>query len=89
MTRNDFSELLGVSPQQIQKYEKAQDRINASSLKQIADATKKPLLYFYDKQEDTTAIINKHTFAVMEALSKISNPKTRTIIENLILTLGA
>ena len=47
LSQERLADLLGVSFQQVQKYEKGANRIAASRLFQICDATKTPLSYFY------------------------------------------
>lgn len=44
----ELGELVGVSFQQIQKYEKAQNKVSASNLFQIAHALNRPINAFFD-----------------------------------------
>jgi len=48
LTRERLGELIGVSGQQIHKYELAKNRISASRLFEIAQIMKVPLNYFFD-----------------------------------------
>lgn len=47
MSQNELGEMLGVSFQQVQKYEKGVNRVGASRLSQIADALQVPITFFY------------------------------------------
>jgi transcriptional regulator with XRE-family HTH domain len=48
MTQEKLGDALGVSFQQVQKYEKGANRISASRLRQIASALDVPVTHFYD-----------------------------------------
>jgi transcriptional regulator with XRE-family HTH domain len=52
MTQERLGDALGVSFQQVQKYEKGANRISASRLRQIAAALEVPVTHFYDAAED-------------------------------------
>jgi transcriptional regulator with XRE-family HTH domain len=47
MSQEKLGEALGLTFQQIQKYEKGANRISASRLQQISDALNTPLSYFF------------------------------------------
>ena len=51
LTQMDLSELIGVSYQQVQKYEKGSDNISVERLKQIAKAVNVPLALFFGSAE--------------------------------------
>jgi transcriptional regulator with XRE-family HTH domain len=48
MTQEELGDAIGVTFQQVQKYEKGANRISASSLQQIADMLGVPVAYFFD-----------------------------------------
>src|SRR5258708_40354926 len=50
VSQNDLAKKLGVSFQQVQKYEKGVNRVGAARLQQIADALDVPITHFYDNQ---------------------------------------
>ena len=52
MTQEKLGVALGVSFQQVQKYEKGANRISASRLRQIASALDVPVTHFYDAAGD-------------------------------------
>jgi len=48
MTQTDLATLIGVSFQQLQKYERGSNRVSASRLWRIAEALNVPMTYFFD-----------------------------------------
>jgi transcriptional regulator with XRE-family HTH domain len=55
MSQADLGEALGVSFQQVQKYEKGVNRVGAGRLQQIAAALGESVEYFLGKDQDTSA----------------------------------
>jgi transcriptional regulator with XRE-family HTH domain len=55
MTQMELSEIVGVSYQQIQKYEKGLDTISVVRLKQIAKALDVPITLFFPSDKDAVA----------------------------------
>lgn len=51
LTQMKLSELIGVSYQQVQKYEKGSDNISVERLKQIAKAVNMPITLFFPSAE--------------------------------------
>jgi len=48
MTLTDLADALGVTFQQVQKYEKGSNRVSASTLKELAETLKVPIAYFFE-----------------------------------------
>lgn len=48
LSQAELGNHLGVSFQQVQKYEKGVNRVGAARLQQIADALEVPVMFFYD-----------------------------------------
>jgi transcriptional regulator with XRE-family HTH domain len=55
MTQMKLSELIGVSYQQVQKYEKGSDNISVERLKQIAKAINVPITLFFPAAAEAVA----------------------------------
>ncbi len=53
LTQEGLAEKLGISFQQIQKYENGTNRVSASRLWAIAGVLRLPITYFYDGQNET------------------------------------
>jgi transcriptional regulator with XRE-family HTH domain len=78
MTQQDLGAKLGLTFQQIQKYEKGTNRISASRLVQIAEIMRVPLMFFYgpliegEKRHDSLLFMdNRYSVRLMQAFSKI------------------
>lgn len=48
MTQEGLAELLGITFQQVQKYERGANRVSASRLQAIANALGEPIAYFFE-----------------------------------------
>jgi transcriptional regulator with XRE-family HTH domain len=53
LSQQDIGKAVGVSIQQIQKYEKATNRVSSGKLFAIAKYLKVPVTYFYEKSDDS------------------------------------
>lgn len=87
LTQASLGEKMGISHQQIMKYEKGDDNIRAVQLIQIAQITGKPIEFFYDigmeiELSDKTSR-GTETLNIVRALSKL-NIKQRNAFINLI-----
>lgn len=60
MSQENLSGKLGVTFQQVQKYEKGLNRISASGLFELAQALAVPVGYFYEGLEEPEADYNGH-----------------------------
>ncbi|MDG1436357.1 MAG: helix-turn-helix transcriptional regulator [Rickettsiaceae bacterium] len=58
LSQNDLGKAVDVSIQQVQKYEKATNRISSGKLFAFAKFLKVPINYFYDKVDNTNGIAN-------------------------------
>ena len=54
MSQEKLGEALGITFQQVQKYEKGTNRVSISRLNQIAQALETPLSYFYEGGVETS-----------------------------------
>jgi transcriptional regulator with XRE-family HTH domain len=80
---------LGVSFQQIQKYESAQNRVSVSAFQQIKKSLNIPLEAIFDTPSTANvpdeALID---LKLVRALSKVRNNKTKQALIHLIQTMG-
>jgi transcriptional regulator with XRE-family HTH domain len=97
MTQGQLGKKLGVTFQQIQKYEVGTNRIGSGRLFQIAEFLKAPLASFYGGEEKQTKLRTSSPFDLLsdpltlqmaQEFSKISDKKTcravLAIVESLI-----
>lgn len=102
ISQEKLGNYLGITFQQIQKYEKGVNRISASALYEIANALSVDLSYFvegYDKaaslNEDaapayeTDRLLKKETTELLRAYNKISDPSVRKKVLELIKMIAA
>lgn len=81
-SQSDLADALGVSFQQVQKYEKASNRVSCGKLLQIANFFELPILYFFPVQGDEQVgtieklmLCNEMLITRIEMISSISNLK--------------
>ena len=67
MTQHALAKALGVSFQQVQKYETGANRVGAARLGQIAAALGVPISFFYDGGENTTKQAKVESLLFMDA----------------------
>jgi transcriptional regulator with XRE-family HTH domain len=90
MSQTELADQLGVTFQQVQKYEKGVNRVGAARLQRIADALDVPILFFFsaaDRGSPQEAIMpfleTAHAVRLMRAYARISD----TAIQRSILDL--
>jgi transcriptional regulator with XRE-family HTH domain len=95
MSQERLGELLGLTFQQVQKYERGANRVSASKLWEIAAALKTPVAYFYDGLGDQEALAAQRDAAqefmlsaegieLMAAFPRITEPAIRRKIVELV-----
>lgn len=81
MSQTQLAERVGVSRQQLQKYENAADRVSASKLKRIADALRFPVAFFLETGtiDEGLALsgLDPEALQCAEALASIPSPAIR------------
>jgi transcriptional regulator with XRE-family HTH domain len=104
MSQGKLGQLLGVTFQQIQKYEKGSNRISASRLRQAAHALEVPVEYFYEgapspaegggppesgtEAFDVAFLATTEGFQLNRAFLRIRDPKVRRRIVELVVSLA-
>ncbi len=96
LTQSALSELVGVSYQQIQKYEKSGDNISVERLKQIANALGTPITLFFtpgaEAVGETPAVYGKMADderLLLQLFRNIKNKKTKKAVLEFIRTMAA
>ncbi len=86
---------LGVTFEQVQKYEKGADRIGASRLQQVAEVLKVPILFFFggniggaEDSEDNIAVLDfldtAYSLRLVQAFRRIQDRHIRQCIVELV-----
>ncbi len=95
MTQMKLSELIGVSYQQVQKYEKGSDNISVERLKQIAKAVNVPVTLFFPRAEavaEAPAVYAKTSedeAALLELYRRIKSRQVKKAVIELLKTFTA
>lgn len=95
VSQERLAEALGITFQQVQKYERGANRVSASKLWEIASALKTPVAYFYDglgDQETLSAqrdaaqefLCSSEGIELVSAFPRISEPAIRRKIVELV-----
>jgi transcriptional regulator with XRE-family HTH domain len=94
VSQAELGDKLGVSFQQVQKYEKGVNRVGASRLQQIATALDVPVTYFYDgdgKQREVESLLfldSSFSLRLLRAYSKIKDQAVQRQFVSLIETVA-
>jgi transcriptional regulator with XRE-family HTH domain len=91
MSQMELALGLGLTFQQVQKYEKGTNRVGAGRLKRIAKILGAPIPYFFGDEDEaadgTTDLLgfveNAHTLRLLRAYSRIPNPDLQQSILEL------
>lgn len=102
ITQHELGDMVGVTFQQIQKYERGANRIGAGRLYEFAKILNVPINYFYDgfneknsknyvynnePECDKLIISDREIITLVKYFSRIKNKKIRNSITNMIKTL--
>ena len=94
LSQSKLATELGITFQQLQKYEKGKNRIAVSTLMLIADALALPVQSFFDSVEqqvgdrgDWPDLLSKDNIRLIRAFSNIGDPEVRRRIMGLILAV--
>jgi len=103
MSQEKLGAQLGITFQQVQKYEKGVNRIGASRLQKISQILEMPISYFFP-QETTTAggmgesgqsdyvsdfMMSSEGIELNRAFAQIKDPKLRRKVIDLVRTMAA
>ena len=104
MSQEKLGDNLGITFQQIQKYEKGTNRVGASRLQAIASILETPVAYFFEDapggppaegfaEENQTAYVvdflsSTEGLTLNRAFARIGDPKVRRRIIDLVRTLA-
>lgn len=93
LTRQALAEKIGVTHQQLQKYENGVNRVSAGRLFVIAKALGKPVDYFYEDVEDTENPVpvsaeQRQFIEMSHDFMRIKSSTSQTAINTLVKTLA-
>lgn len=89
LSQEAVANAVGVTFQQVQKYERGVNRISASRLAEFADALKVPITYFFEGlsagdeyQVQTTPVVGLAENAASYEIDAFSNPETIDLLKH-------
>ncbi|MFQ5346924.1 MAG: helix-turn-helix domain-containing protein [Rhodothalassiaceae bacterium] len=90
MSQEAFAQKLGVTFQQVQKYERGTNRISASRLYKISMILNTPINYFFEDLGKRTlpGTMRREGLELIRAFNKIKQPQVRKQILVLLDNLG-
>jgi transcriptional regulator with XRE-family HTH domain len=95
ITQDELGKKLGVSFQQVQKYEKGVNRVGAARLQQVADALSVPVTFFYTgdtKTHEVESLLfldSSFSLRLLRAYAKIKDQRTQRQLVSLMESLAA
>jgi transcriptional regulator with XRE-family HTH domain len=90
MSQTELADQLGVTFQQVQKYEKGVNRVGAARLQRIADALEVPISFFFSvgDRNSPEAVMpfleTAHAVRLMRAFASISDPAIQRSVLDLV-----
>src|ERR1700688_306892 len=99
LSQGELGRRIGVTFQQVQKYEKGANRVGASRLSQIADVLGVPLLALFDGSTATTQhaenddtpralLASPHSLRLLQGFDRIGSDAARTALLELVDALA-
>ncbi len=99
MSQTALGEALGLSSQQVRKYERGADRLSASKLWNLTQILDVPVSYFYDDMPDDQAgrtpsenghdpAFRRETLELVRAYYRITDPSARKLLRGLAKALA-
>jgi len=102
MSQTDVADALGLTFQQVQKYEKGSNRLSAGRLLRVAILLEVPLTYFYQDAPGSSALVSKAAIphfvtdmlmtstgiALARAFNKVKRTDLRRKIINFVDAIG-
>ncbi len=92
LSREQLANKIGVTHQQLQKYEKAENRISAGRLAAISKALRKPVAYFFEGAEEKTDLLptqhQRMCIEVSRNFLRIKSLKHQNAVNLLVRTLA-
>jgi len=95
MSQEKLGELLGITFQQVQKYEKGVNRVGAARLQAIATALDVPVTFFYDgdgKAREVESLLfldSAFSLRLLRAYSKIKDQTVQRQLVSLMESIAA
>jgi transcriptional regulator with XRE-family HTH domain len=103
LSQTELGEKIGVTFQQLQKYESGANRISASRLFDLSRVLDVPVSYFFDEMTENVSgagkteaalsdepnlMAKRETLELARAYTRIADPKLRQLLRSLVTAVG-
>ena len=88
LSQERLAELVGVSFQQMQRYETGQTTLNVIKLQKVAEALKVPVSYFFEDSSRKGLLLDAQENELIQVLRKVKNLEMRDCIIKLANNLN-
>ncbi len=103
LSQTELGEKIGVTFQQLQKYESGANRTNASRLFDLSRVLDVPVSYFFDEMTENVSdagkteaaltdepnlMAKRETLELARAYTRIADPKLRQLLRSLVTAVG-
>lgn len=88
LSQESLAELVGVSFQQIQKYESGYTTLNVTKLQKIAEALKVSIVDFFKAEPDKSIKLSSDEERLLISFRKIKNSEMRSCILKLVANIN-
>ena len=97
LNQSELGEAIGVTFQQLQKYEKGSNRVSASTLQKLAATMEVPITYFFEgvssekiqsNKEWTEFLATSEGLALIRAFKRIDSKDLRRAVVHLVEQMG-
>ncbi len=86
MSRDALGEIMGITGQQVRKYEMGENRMMPERIQACAEIFKVPVGYFYGEGEKSVSY-DKTSLTIASAISEIENQKVKQAVYYLALAI--
>lgn len=87
-TQERLAEELGITFQQVQKYERGITKVNVIKLQQLANILKVPIAAFFVCDEREPVFLSNEEKTILDAFRRLKKPSLRSSICEVITTLS-
>lgn len=81
MTQDQLASRIGISFQQLQKYESGKNRVSASMLAAIAGVLNTPVGYFFGEHQETIGFVDPQLAQLITIFQKLPDNKKKIVMD--------
>jgi transcriptional regulator with XRE-family HTH domain len=81
LTQEGLAEKLGVTFQQVQKYERGATKVNLARLQQLAEVLDVPISAFFDESSFSACRLSEDEAKLLKAFKQLSEPLRHSVLD--------